>query len=185
MLTLRTAALGTIAAGAIATGSVAAASGGAQMSTNSVDQSVSSTAVGTSGGGTSSTTVSISQSSGSGSVAAQAVATSPPGPALSVRLPARRVKALLAGREPRLAVSADRATAVGVAVTLRWRPRPGGRGRVVLLRRELAVGADAPRRLRLGASERGLGRLPDTGRITILVTGRAAAGVAVGLQLTA
>jgi hypothetical protein len=100
-----------------------------------------------------------------------------------VRLPARRVKALLADREPRLAVSADRAAAVDVTVTLRW--RPGARGRVVLLRRELAVEADAPRRLRLGASEQGLDRLPDTGRITILVTGRAAAGVAVGLQLTA
>ncbi len=185
MSTLRTAAIGTIAAAAIAAGSAAAASGGAQMSTNSVHQSVSSTVVSSSGPGTSSSTVSISQSSGSGSVAAQAVATSPPGPTLAVRLPARRVKALLADRAPRLAGSADRAAAVDVTVTLRWRPRPGARGRVVLLRRELAVEADAPRRLRLGASEQGLDRLPDTGRITILITGRAAAGVAVGLQLTA
>jgi hypothetical protein len=137
----------------------------------------------TSGGGSSSSAVSISQSSGSGSVSAQAVATSPPGPRLAVRLPARRVKALLADREPRLEVTADRAAEVDLTVTLRWGPGPGGR--VVLTRRELHLEAGAPRRLRLGASERGLDRIPDTGRITIHVTGRGAAGVAVGLQLTA
>ena len=184
MSTLRTAAaIGVLAAAAVAAGSAGAAPGDADVSTNSVHQSSSSTVVSSSGGGTSSSTVSVSQSSGTGSVAVQAVATSPPGPTLSVRLPARRVKALLADRDPRLVVSADRAAAVDLTVALRWRPGP--KGRVVLLRRELAIDADSPRRLRLGASERGLDRLPDTGRITILVTGRAAAGVAVGLQLTA
>ena len=177
------AAIGALAAAAAAAGSAGAAAGGVAISSNSVKQSVSSSVVTSSGGGSSVSTVSISQSSGGGSVSAQAVSTSPPGPRLAVRLPARRVKALLDDREPRLEVRADRAADVDLAVTLRWRAGPGGR--IVLLRRELHLEAGAPRALRLGAGERGLDRLPDTGRITIHVTGRAAAGVAVGLQLTA
>jgi hypothetical protein len=164
-------------------GSCVTQSGGAVAvsgSSNEVRQSATSTST-----GGSSSVVTVSQSGGTGSISAGAAASGTPGPLLVVRLPASRLAALLADRSPLLEVSADRPAAVRTSATLLWRAADGRRARLTLFRRDLRVDGSAPRRLRLGASARALARLPESGRITLAIRGRAPDGATVTLRFTA